>query len=342
MSYFHYINGVLHALNGLGHTAKIEYVKPFEKEKLNKVDYLVYKCSPNRFIDHFYIEQRSVLLKEIEQVKYDYFISFGANFQYEILDKNILLKMKLGGVKLISIYGDAYSFYDGVEQNLAMFDRVFVFEPADVSLLKKNGINAEYLPIGAADELFYKEKLNKNSVYDVSFVGRKTPERLIILERIAKYCSDHGRSFAVFGTDFWKSRSFIGKFFRKRKFKREYPFLFNCIKDRNLYGSELATLYDSSKININIHVVEHKSINPRTFEILCNDNFVLSDYREDAEKMGFYDGKNIAMYSGMEDCISKIDYYLNEEELRNNIAVNGGKLVRDKYTMKKIFKNIIV
>ena len=64
---------------------------------------------------------------------------------------------KWGG-KHISIYGDAYSFYKGIVQNLDMFDRVFVFEPADVSLLKK-GIKAEYLPIGAADELFYKEKV---------------------------------------------------------------------------------------------------------------------------------------------------------------------------------------
>lgn len=341
MNYFHYINGLLNAVNSLGHVAKINYVKPFEKEKLNKVDYLLYKFSPKRFIDHYFIEQRSILLKEMEQCKYDYFISYGVNSQYEILDRNILLNMKKGGVKLISIYGDAYSFYHGVEQNLDMFDRVFVFEPADVSLLREKGINAEYLPIGVADELFYNERVNKNFVYDVSFVGRKTQERLNILEKIARYCSENGRSFAVFGMDFWKSRNFIGKFFKKRKFKVEYPFLFNCIQDRNLYGTELAILYDSSKININIHVIEHKSINPRTFEILCNDNFVLSDYREDAEEMGFYDGKNIAMYSDAEDCISKIEYYLNNETLRNSIAVHGGELVREKYTMKKLLEGII-
>jgi len=32
MNYFHYINSTLHALNSLGHIAKISYVKPFEKE----------------------------------------------------------------------------------------------------------------------------------------------------------------------------------------------------------------------------------------------------------------------------------------------------------------------
>ena len=191
MNCFHYINGMLNAVNSIGHVAKINYVKPFEKEKLNKVDYLLYKCSPKRFIDHYFIEQRSILLKEMEQCKYDYFISYGANFQYEILDRNILLNMKNGGIKLISIYGDAYSFYHGVEQNLDMFDRFFVFEPADVSLLRKKGINAEYLPIGVADELFYNERVNKNFVYDVSFVGRKTQERLNILEKIARYCSEN-------------------------------------------------------------------------------------------------------------------------------------------------------
>ena len=108
-----------------------------------------------------------------------------------------------------------------------------------------------------------------------------------------------------------------------------------------LHDQEVAELYNTSRISLNIHIALHKGINPRTFEVLGNGNFELCDYREDAKKMGLTDGKNIVMYSDAEECVEKIKYYLDNEEERLKIAEAGRDFVIKNYTMKKLLAYVL-
>jgi spore maturation protein CgeB len=59
----------------------------------------------------------------------------------------------------------------------------------------------------------------------------------------------------------------------------------------------------------------------------------------------FIDGVHLRTWSNLNELTTLIDYYLNHEEERKQIALNGQKLVQENYTwenrMSKQLKNII-
>ena len=114
-------------------------------------------------------------------------------------------------------------------------------------------------------------------------------------------------------------------------FKRRYPYLYRYVRNGFLYEKKVAKFYSESKINLNIHTNIHKSINPRTFEIMGNPNFEICDYRIDATRLGFTSEKNIVMYANDDDLLSKIDFYINNDLEREKIAQNGCRLVRERF-----------
>ena len=75
----------------------------------------------------------------------------------------------------------------------------------------------------------------------------------------------------------------------------------------------------------------HKSINPRTFEIMGNPNFEICDYRVDAARLGFMSEKNIVMYANDEELLKKIEFYINNDVEREKIAQNGCRLVKERF-----------
>ena len=111
--------------------------------------------------------------------------------------------------------------------------------------------------------------------------------------------------------------------------------------NRPLYGNDVAELYRNTKINLNIHIGCHKGFNPRTFEIIAGSNFELCDFRDEADDFGLLDGEHFSLYQDIEDCIRKIDYYLNNDEIRNRIAQNGGVYVRSKFGMTNIIQKFL-
>lgn len=74
---------------------------------------------------------------------------------------------------------------------------------------------------------------------------------------------------------------------------------------------------------------------------MANGNFELCDARFNSESMGLVDKENIAFYDSVEDCINKIDYYLEHQQDRVRIGNNGIDLVKQKYGMKQIAKRLV-
>ncbi|MCR4806604.1 MAG: DUF3880 domain-containing protein [Lachnospiraceae bacterium] len=82
-------------------------------------------------------------------------------------------------------------------------------------------------------------------------------------------------------------------------------------------------VYDKAKININITLRSiHSGIPLRAFEILGSGGFLLSNYQGDFADC-YVDGEDYVSFSGMEDMLLKIEYYLSHENERKEIAANG-------------------
>ena len=113
------------------------------------------------------------------------------------------------------------------------------------------------------------------------------------------------------------------------------------IHNYNIPPEEVNTVYNSTKICLNIHHRQSKEgVNPRTFEILGAGAFQLIDYKKELEDM-FDIGREIVCYKNEADLLDKIEYYLENEDERNKIARRGHEIVKKKHTYKHRAETIL-
>lgn len=104
---------------------------------------------------------------------------------------------------------------------------------------------------------------------------------------------------------------------------------------------ESLKVYYSSKININITLRSIESGIPlRIFDIMSVGGFVLSNWQPEIPEL-FEEGKEIVTFRTPEEMLDKADFYLNHEEERLKIAINGYRKVKECYTFEHQLKKII-
>lgn len=107
------------------------------------------------------------------------------------------------------------------------------------------------------------------------------------------------------------------------------------------YQTEVPLIYHNSKINLNITSKTIESgIPQRVFDILSCGGFCLTNYQPEIAEY-FADGEELVMYTGMEDLMDKVEYYLKHEEERKGIAGKGYFAVRERFSMEKRVEEMI-
>ena len=87
--------------------------------------------------------------------------------------------------------------------------------------------------------------------------------------------------------------------------------------------TEAPAIYNSSKINLNITLRSIiNGIPLRAFEIMGSGGFLLTNYQSEFLDY-FVPGEDFDFFESPEDMIRKIDYYLEHDELRNQITQNA-------------------
>lgn len=101
------------------------------------------------------------------------------------------------------------------------------------------------------------------------------------------------------------------------------------------YETELPLIYHHSKINLNITSKTIESgIPQRVFDILGCGGFCLTNYQPEVAEY-FEDGKELVMYTSMEDLLLKTIYYLEHEEERAQIAKAGHRKIAEYYKLEE-------
>lgn len=222
-----------------------------------------------------------------------------------------------------------------LEAVIPYFIHVFCFEQSDVLYLKKTYGDEKnmfsYLPLGFDEKIF--KDANKRRDIDISFIGYPYIERRIIMEKVAEFIYNRNGTLFVggpwYGTHFWK----------KYQFAKKYPYLSKYVKSGMIESMEAADVYSRSKICLNINTGDHKSLNPRTFEILATNTLCLMN--EGQQSDGLLDlKKDLVEYSDQRDMLAKIEYYLNHEEDCRRRALCGYVDVK-QYSMKQCVRRCI-
>jgi len=113
----------------------------------------------------------------------------------------------------------------------------------------------------------------------------------------------------------------------------DIPRLHNCGLVKSL--TEMPIVFHESKINLNMTSKAIRSGIPlRVFDILACEGFMLSNYQNELAEC-FEAGTDFDYYTSPEDLIEKINYYLQHDKQRKEIAHNGYEKVLREFNYPK-------
>lgn len=210
---------------------------------------------------------------------------------------------------------------------------IAVFEYHDLDRLRGYHGKTVYLPLGYDAAIYESIPVQQRDI-DISFIGMPSKDRLLVLDEVAAYAAEHGKKLFVGGK--WYDE----RFWKRSMFRRRHSALFPFIENRIFSLRESATIYKRSKIGLNLGVPEHRSMNPRTFEILAAEALQMIPAGQDANgrvRMG----KDLLEYRDVSHLIRLIDEYLLNEEKRIYIARNGYVYNQEHNTMQVAIETLL-
>jgi spore maturation protein CgeB len=106
------------------------------------------------------------------------------------------------------------------------------------------------------------------------------------------------------------------------------------------YITEMPYIFHDSKINLNISLRSIKNGIPlRCMDIMASGGFLLTNFQNDFLKH-FVPDQDFVYYESKEDLLRKIDYYLNHDAERMEIARSGYEKVQKNHNYDIIFDQI--
>ena len=107
------------------------------------------------------------------------------------------------------------------------------------------------------------------------------------------------------------------------------------------YDQKMPRVFHRSKVNLNITLRSILSGVPlRVLDILAADGFLITNYQAEIAEY-FVDGEDLVIAYTPEDMVQKTAYYLEHEEERRQIAINGQRKVMESFAYTKLLPVIL-
>jgi len=143
-------------------------------------------------------------------------------------------------------------------------------------------------------------------------------------------CPDEEMNFMLENIEYKHDATFIGNMSPhtgthsdRLKYKNEVEFTHL----EGVYGKEHNKVVNESKINLNFAHTSTAGASVRVFKILASGGFLLTTPWEGMEEL-FTVGKDLDTFESPQELREKIDFYLNNEQKRDEIRLNGHKTVQ--------------
>ncbi|MCR5785781.1 MAG: glycosyltransferase [Eubacterium sp.] len=107
------------------------------------------------------------------------------------------------------------------------------------------------------------------------------------------------------------------------------------------YDTKMPIVFKNSKINLNPSLrIIRSGISLRCLDVMGCGGFLLSSYQPELAE-NFEDGKEIVLYTSIEDAVAKADFYLRNDELRESIAKAGYNKVKNEFTYESRLEKML-
>ena len=235
--------------------------------------------------------------------------------------------------KVIVWLWDSFRRGNSLVKTVDLANEIFCFEYEDLEFLKGKGKPVHYLPLGANDKVYFPRDIERD--IDICFIGLASKERLFFLNKICEQAVKKNWRVKIGGI-FYDSQHFWKKYI----FRNRQPYLAKYVENRIFSQEEVADLYCRSKICVNINTTIHHSLSPRTFEICATKSFQLMNSGQNSHGLMNLE-TDIVTFDGVEDLLEKVNFYLENDELREKIADAGYNSVMKNCTMKKSVEKLL-
>lgn len=233
-----------------------------------------------------------------------------------------LLRLRI--YKVLRTSDGPITAYDRDFAYLHAYDQILYHSRAysrDMSMAEKlrycGAKNIDYWPLGLFDRMFDGSK-SLEEIFgiprdiDIIFIGALYIGKMPILAKVKKA---FGRRFQMYGLSTIRRNVYFNAKYGLPGWIRPIPF------------EKYVSFYQRAKIGVNVHNRGPYSVgNYRLFDLAGNGVMQISDggeYLNDFFKIG----EEIVGYEDADDLIEKVGYYLEHDEERKEIAVNGYRRV---------------
>ncbi len=295
------------------------YISETECARAQLVDEMYY-CRHER-----YMRMLADLLKTIQENRVEVLFSDN-NFPYH----PDFLRM-LPVYKVLRTTDGSIATYDRDFAYVHAYDHVLHHTPAysrDLTMAEKlryvGAKRVDFWPLGVFDALC-DSSLNEENLFnherdiDIVFVGSVRREKMPMLAALRRA---FGTRICMYGWVSWRANLYLAWASRTPAWVRELP------------ASGYSALYRRAKIGFNVHNRGKYIVgNYRLFALPANGVMQISDGGEYLKE--FYEpGKEIICADQADEMIEKIRYYLENENERQQIALNGFRRTMRDYRMR--------
>lgn len=207
------------------------------------------------------------------------------------------------------------------------YDLVISSLPNYVEYFRKNKINSEYLKLAFEPEILNHLQKKENQ-YSITFVGSfaNVHQKFVpVFEEVAR---NFGEKFLIWGYGIENTKSEI--------LKKHYQ--------GEAFGLEMYNILYNSKIVLNRHgevsISQNYANNMRLYEATGVGTFLITDYKDNLNEL-FQIGEEVEVYRDADELVSKISFYLENDEKRKKIAEAGQKRTLNEHTYENRMKELL-
>lgn len=235
---------------------------------------------------------------------------------------------KLNIYKVLRIADGPMSAYDRDFSYLHAYDHILYHSPTysrdlgmEEKLLYCGAKRVDFWPLGSFDALCNPSKTDMNILsakrdIDVIFIGALHLNKMPLLAAVKKAL---GRRLRLHGLTSLKKNVYFNLKYGFPGWVTPIPF------------THYVSLYQRAKIGINVHNRGDYTVGSyRMFDLPANGVMQISDGGHYLEEF-FSVGEEIVCYREANELIDKVKYYLDHDDERKRIALNGFRRVRKDY-----------
>ncbi|WP_106768575.1 glycosyltransferase family protein [Paenibacillus faecalis] len=238
-----------------------------------------------------------------------------------VLEADTVKRLRQHGFRTAVWFTDDPYYTDWTVSIAPRYDYIFTLESSCLPFYRKLGCQHVYhLPFAVNPKVFHPKYVSTSYQTDICFIGTAFWNRVEVIDRLASML----RNKKVVISGWWWDRL------------QNYSLLSDKIKLGDwMTPEDTASYYNGAKIVINLHraadddtinansrKIPAHSVNPRTFEIAGCATLQLSDLRRDLGQV-YSAGTEIGTYGSYDELLEKIEYYLQHEEERQQMALNS-------------------